>query len=107
MFANKFTTYPTNMEAKNRGYLLKNITIPTKQHYLKSLIDKVESLIKMESILFLRNQTYATPITQQILVLNQTVHHHRMKSLPLSKMDFMIWRDLSNLNQSEIIFNPR
>ena len=38
-------TYPTNMEAKNLGYSLKNIPIPGKQHYLKSVIDKVESLI--------------------------------------------------------------
>ena len=45
VFANKFTTYPTNMEAKNLGYSLKNIPIPTKQHYLKSMIDKVEHFI--------------------------------------------------------------
>ena len=40
--------------------------------------------------IFSRNQTNATPITQQILVLSQTLHHHRMKSLPLSKMDLMM-----------------
>ena len=45
MFGNKFTTYPTNMEAKNLGCSLKNIPIPTKQHYLKSMADKVESFI--------------------------------------------------------------
>ena len=45
VFANKFTTYPTNMEAKNLGCSLKNIPIPTKQHYLKSMIDKVESFV--------------------------------------------------------------
>ena len=45
MFTNKFTTYPTNIEAKNLGYSLKNILIPTKQHYLKSMIDKVEGFI--------------------------------------------------------------
>ena len=45
MFANKFTTYPANMGAKNLGYSLKNIPIPTKQHYLNSIIDKVESFI--------------------------------------------------------------
>ena len=33
------------MEAKNLGSSLKNIPIPTKQHYLKSMIDKVESFI--------------------------------------------------------------
>ena len=33
------------MEAKNFGYSLKNILIPTKQHYLTSMIDKVESFI--------------------------------------------------------------
>ena len=33
------------MEAKNLGYSLKNIPIPTKQHYLKAMIDKVESFI--------------------------------------------------------------
>ena len=39
-------TYPTNVEAKNLGYSLKNIIpIPTKQHYLKYMIDKVESFI--------------------------------------------------------------
>ena len=38
-------TYPANMEAKNLGYSLKSIPIPTKQHYLKSMIDKVESFI--------------------------------------------------------------
>ena len=45
MFANKFTTYPTNMEAKNLGYSLRNIGIITKQHYLKSMNDKVERFI--------------------------------------------------------------
>ena len=45
MFSNKFTTYPTNMEAKNLGYSWKNVSIPTKQNYLKSMIDKVESFI--------------------------------------------------------------
>ena len=34
-----------NIEAKNFGYSLKNIPIATKQHYLTSMIDKVESLI--------------------------------------------------------------
>ena len=39
-------TYPTNVEVKNLGYSLKNIIpIPTKQHYLKYMIDKVESFI--------------------------------------------------------------
>ena len=33
------------MEVKNLGYSLKNIPIPTQQHYLKSMIDKVESFI--------------------------------------------------------------
>ena len=45
MFSNKFTTYPTNMEAKNLGYSWKNVSILTKQNYLKSMIDKVESFI--------------------------------------------------------------
>ena len=39
-------TYPTNVEVKNLGYSLKNIIpIPTKQHYLKYMIDKVERFI--------------------------------------------------------------
>ena len=39
-------TYPTNVEVKNLGYSLKNIIpIPTKQHYLKYMIGKVESFI--------------------------------------------------------------
>ena len=39
-------TYPTNVEVKNLWYSLKNIIpIPTKQHYLKYMIDKVESFI--------------------------------------------------------------
>ena len=102
-------TYPTNIEAKNLRYLLKNIPIPNKQHYLKSIIDKVESFITRLrwKACFSRNQTNAIPITQQISVLSQTLHHHRMESLPLSKMEFMIWCDLSDLNQLEIIFNPR
>ena len=33
------------MEAKDLGYSLKNIPTPTKQHYLKSMIDKAESFI--------------------------------------------------------------
>ena len=33
------------MEAKNLGYLLKNIPIPIKLHYLKSKTDKVENFI--------------------------------------------------------------
>ena len=33
------------MEVKNLGYSLKNIPIPTQQHYLKSMIEKVESFI--------------------------------------------------------------
>ena len=45
MFANKFTSYATNTEAKNLGYSLKHIPIPAKQHYLKSRIGKVESFI--------------------------------------------------------------
>ena len=35
-----------NFEAKNFGYSLKNIPIPTKKYYLKCLVEKVESLIK-------------------------------------------------------------
>ena len=39
-------TYPTNVEVKNLWYSLKNIIpIPTKQHYLKYMIGKVESFI--------------------------------------------------------------
>ena len=91
-------TYPTNMEAKNLGCSLKNIPIPTKQH-LKSMIVKVESFIirlRWTAYFFERPD-------QQIVVLSQMLHHHRMKTLPLSKMYFMIWCDLLNLNQ--IIFN--
>ena len=33
------------MEAKNLGYSIKNIPIAAKQHYLKSMIEKVESFI--------------------------------------------------------------
>ena len=39
------------MEAKNLGYSLKNIPVPTKQHYLKTNND-----IKMESIFFRENR---------------------------------------------------
>ena len=45
MFANKFTNYLSNMEEMNLGYSLKYITIPIKQRYLKSKINKVESFI--------------------------------------------------------------
>ena len=34
------------MEAKNFGYSLKNIPIPTKSNYLKSMVEKVESFIR-------------------------------------------------------------
>ena len=34
------------MESKNLGYSLKNIPIPSKASYLKSMIDKVENFIK-------------------------------------------------------------
>ena len=33
------------MEGANLEYLFKNIPIPTKQHYLKYMINKVESFI--------------------------------------------------------------
>ena len=49
---------------------------------------KFYNQIKMKNIFFSRNQTNATPITQQIFVLNQTLNHQRMKNLPLSKMNF-------------------
>ena len=34
------------MEARNSGYSMKNIPIPPKQQYLKSMMEKVESFIK-------------------------------------------------------------
>ena len=34
------------METKNFGYSLKNIPIPTKSNYLKSMVEKVESFIR-------------------------------------------------------------
>ena len=34
------------MEGKNFGYSLKNIPIPTKQNYIKSMIDKTSSFLK-------------------------------------------------------------
>ena len=34
-----------NLEAKNFGYSLKNIPVPSKANYLKSLVEKIESLI--------------------------------------------------------------
>ena len=43
------------MEARNLGYSMKKILIPPKQHYLKSIMEKVESFItkiKMESAFF-------------------------------------------------------
>ena len=43
MFANEFTNYATNLEAKNLEYSLSNTHIPAKQPYLNSVIDKVES----------------------------------------------------------------
>ena len=63
---------------------LKNKPLPTKQHYLKSMIDKVENFTTrlIWKAFFSRNQTKATPITQQILVSNQTLHQHRMKNIP-------------------------
>ena len=33
------------MEARNLGYSMKNIPVPPKQRYLKSMIEKVESFI--------------------------------------------------------------
>ena len=44
MFANLLNT-KTNMEARNLGYSMKNILIPPKQRYLKSMMEKVESFI--------------------------------------------------------------
>ena len=97
------------MEAKNLGYSLKNIPIPTKQHYLKSMIDKVKTFITRLrwKAYFFEKPDHNNSITQQILVLNQTLHHHRMKKLPVSKIKFMIWCDILNLNQLELIFNAR
>ena len=42
------------MESKNLGYSLKNIPVPLKASYLKSMIDKVENLSKnpLESTFF-------------------------------------------------------
>ena len=95
------------MEANNLGYSLKNIPIPTKQH--KSMTDKVEGFITR-----LRGKAYFFEKPDQRNSNNSTnfgfksnVRPPQNESLPLSKMDFMIWCDLSNLNQSEIIFNPR
>ena len=34
------------MESENLGYSLKNIPIPSKTNYLKSIMDKVENVIK-------------------------------------------------------------
>ena len=34
------------MEAKNFGYLLKNIPVPSKSKYLKCVVEKVESFVK-------------------------------------------------------------
>ena len=102
-------TYPTNAEVKNFGYSLKNIIpIPTKQHYLMYMIGKVESFITR-----LRWKAYFFEKPDQCNSNNSTnfgfesnVTPPQSESSPLSKMDFMIWCDLSNLNQSEIIFNP-
>ena len=95
-------TYPTNMEVKNLGYSLKNIIpIPTKQH-LKYMIDKVESFITR-----LRWKACFFEKSDQCNSNNSTNFGFESNvTPPLSKMDFMIWCDLSNLNQSEIIFNP-
>ena len=97
-------TYPTNVEVKNLGYSLKNIIpIPTKQHYLKYMIGKVESFITR-----LRWKAYFFEKPDQCNSSNSTNFGFEsdVTRSPLSKMDFMIWCDLSNLNQSEIIFNP-
>ena len=86
------------MEANNLGYSLKNIPIPTKQH--KSMTDKVEGFITR-----LRGKAYFFEKPDQRNSNNSTnfgfksnVRPPQNESLPLSKMDFMIWCDLSNLN---------
>ena len=45
MFTNLLNT-KANTEARNLGYSIKNLPIPPKQRYLKSMMEKFESFIK-------------------------------------------------------------
>ena len=101
-------TYPTNVEINNLGYSLKNIIpIPTKQH-LKYMIGKVESFITR-----LRWKAYFFEKPDQCDSNNSTnfgfesnVTPTQSEKLTPFENGLYDWCDLSNLNQSEIIFNP-
>ena len=94
------------MEAKKIEYSLKNKPIQSKQHYLKSMIDKAESFITRlrwkENLFEKPDQPTSNNSTNFCFKSNVT-----LKSLPLSKMDFMIWCVLSNLNLKYFSLHPK
>ena len=49
------------MESKNLGYSLKNIPIPSKASYLKSMMDEVENFIKRKHIFPLESTFFRQP----------------------------------------------
>ena len=97
------------MKKVNIDYSVKNIPIPSKRLYLKTLLDKLENFIKRlrwKAFYFDKKQEKLDSDFDSFGFKTEKKHPHNTKGLQHSKKIFMNWLAISNPDQSEINSKP-